>query len=126
MGTLPNQMSAASVATVLPALLLSHAPVDIAMKVECGKSLRSGQPKLDRCKDFPSDTVTCTLGRLVLVARRVRELHVLDSANDSETLEWIEERRYWPDPDDFTSFGKEITPERKRSLIQKKHSLPLI
>ena len=110
-------MSEASVATVFPALLLSHAPVDIAMKVECGKSLRRDQPKLDRCKDFPSDTIICTLGRLVLVARKVRELHVLDSANDSETLEWIEERRYWPDPNDFTSFGKEITPERKRSLI---------
>ena len=124
-GTLPNQMSVASVATVLPALLLSHAPVTIAMKVECGKSLRSGQPRLERCKDFPSDTVTCIFGRLVLVARKVRELYVVDGANNVEKLEWIEERRYWPDPDDFTSPGKEITPERRRSLTQQKHTLPI-
>jgi len=124
-GTLPNQMSTASVATVLPALLLSHAPVMIAMKVECGKSLRSGQPKLEHCKDFPSDTVTCSFGRLVLVARRVRELRVVDGAKDIEVLEWLEERRYRPDPDDFTSPGEEITPERRRSLTQQKHSHPI-
>ncbi len=77
------------------------------------------------CKEFPSDKITCAFGRLILVARQVRELRVFEDESGEEILEWTEERRYWPDPDDFTSLGKEITPERKQSLRQKKVSLPI-
>jgi len=117
-GTLPNRMSRRSVSMMLPTVLLSHAPVSLSTKVNCGKSVSRGQPRLDYCSDFPSDTVTCTLGRLILVARQVRDLRVAGGENGCEIMTWIEARRYWPDPQDLTSDGQEILPERIMTMVQ--------
>ena len=120
-GTIPSRFNTRTVERMLPAILLSHAPISAAAVVDYGKSFTQGQPRVERERVMSDGWVTCRLGRLWLRARIVRDLEVVEMDDGKEEISWTEGRVYRIEEtiagEDVVRNEIEITPERKRSLI---------
>lgn len=104
-GTLPFKVGIANVRMILLPLLLANAPLSAQSKIEYGKSLRSGQPKIE----LDANRVMCSLDRMILIADLVRDLGMAEKTNGTDTLHWTQLRRvlYEKDTDDEI----EVSPE---------------
>jgi hypothetical protein len=125
-GTLPSAMSKNLVGSILSPLLMAYAPQSVLFKVDLarpgrrriplsdGSTISGARPKVDLSQDRPHD-VRCTLGRMCLVARLVKDLVVVDNGNGTETMSWTEMRRFYyrTNPQTGESFEDEILPERR-------------
>jgi hypothetical protein len=119
-GTLPGNMVPRTVELLLPAILLSHAPIPAKRKLEEAASRKSSQIRTERTKDQPTD-VTCSLQRLKLRARKVHNLVANHNDDGTETIVFTEPRRFWlksKEPGDWTElYEVEIMPERTVSIV---------
>lgn len=115
-GTLPSKVGEATVRMILPPLLLAYAPLPAETKIQYGKSLCSGQPKIER---GPNEVI-CRLGRMILVAERVENLSVIENDNETETLNWTQLRKIMYDK--VTGDEIEVTPERPRAMTIKRRT----
>ena len=128
-GTLPSRTSEASVRRILPPLLLSHAPLSASSIVECGKSLTSGHPKVERAQCISEGWVICQFGRLRLEARVVRKLVVESLSEGREKISWTEARTYGIkehiENEEVIREEIEYTPERRQELIVEREEKPI-
>ena len=115
-GTLPTKMGAETVRMILPPLLLSYAPISTKAKIDCGKSMRSGQPKIER----DSNRVICRFGRMILIAELVEDLAVEENDDGSDTLRWNQLRRVRYDKE--TGDEIEVTHERRASMTTERRT----
>lgn len=109
-GTLPAKVGVGTISMILPPLLLSHAPLAAQSKIEYGKSLRTGQPKVVR----RANEVECSLGRMILVAELVHDVGVIENPDGTDTIRWTQLRKVMYDK--FTEEAIEVTPERSRDM----------